>query len=82
LIIITDSPTYRGPLSILKAITGEDNIRFEEKGKQAGTGFVSKALVAIASNELLAPKDYSSGITRRRVSLHFDQVPLPKDRKP
>jgi phage/plasmid-associated DNA primase len=81
-VIITDSPSYRGSLSILKAITGEDNIRFEEKGKQAGAGFTCKALVAIASNEIIAAKDYSSGITRRRISLLFDQVPLQKDRIP
>lgn len=81
-VLVTDSPSYRGSLSVLKAITGEDTIRYEEKGKQAGTGFVPKALVAIASNEQLAPRDYSSGISRRRVSLLFDQVPAQKDRIP
>jgi putative DNA primase/helicase len=40
LIIITDSETYAGNVSVLKAITGEDPLRLEEKNKPVGNPFI------------------------------------------
>lgn len=72
LLIISDSQNYAGDVSILKAITGQDTLRYEEKNKQGGLGFKSEAMLIIAANEPLASKDYTSGIARRRITLPFE----------
>jgi putative DNA primase/helicase len=38
-------------MAVLKAITGQDDLRHEEKGKQAGIGFKAQTLIIISSNE-------------------------------
>jgi len=76
LVTITDSQNYAGDVSMLKALTGQDTLRYEEKNKQGGQGFRAACMVIIAANEPIASKDYTSGITRRRITLHFtNRVP-------
>jgi putative DNA primase/helicase len=56
---------------VLKAITGQDPLRNEQKHKQQGTGFVPTALVLVAANEAIQSNDYTSGLERRRLTIPF-----------
>lgn len=74
LIIVTDSQNYAGDVSALKAITGQDTLRYEEKNKQGGRGFRAQGMVIIAANEPISSKDYTSGIARRRITMPFTNM--------
>jgi putative DNA primase/helicase len=73
-IIITDSERYAGDVSVLKALTGNDEVRHEKKGIQQTGGFRFKGMVWIAANEAIQSADYTSGLKRRRLSMPFDRV--------
>lgn len=73
LTIIADSEDYTGGTSVLKSVTGGDKLRNEKKHMQSGEGFVYKGMVMIAANSAIMSKDYSSGMTRRKISVRFDQ---------
>ncbi|MEP0871147.1 phage/plasmid primase, P4 family [Trichocoleus desertorum AS-A10] len=80
LVLITDSERYGGQVSKLKALTGQDLIRYERKNQQQGDGFASQAMVLIAANEAIQSNDYTSGLQRRRLSVPFTHVPeTPRD---
>jgi putative DNA primase/helicase len=81
LVTITDSQNYAGDVSILKAITGGDSLRFEEKNKQAGMGFRFGGMLIIAANEPIASKDYTSGLFRRRITVNFNRLVKPEERR-
>ena len=74
IVFITDAERWHGDVSMLKAITGQDRIRFEEKHKQAGESFEFAGMVIIAGNQHTESSDYSSGIQRRRITIPFDHV--------
>jgi len=71
--LITDSDRYGGSVNKLKAITGQDPVRLERKHIQQSGSFIFEGMVFLASNEPLATTDYTSGIERRRVTVHFDR---------
>ncbi len=71
LALITDSSAYGGNVDILKAITGQDTIRRERKNKDPSS-FVYGGMVMIAANESIQSKDYTSGLSRRRIPIRFD----------
>lgn len=73
LIIITDSETYTGNVSILKSITGEDPIRIEEKLKSVSVPLILNGLIIIATNEFIKSKDYTTGLSRRRITIVFNK---------
>lgn len=81
LTVITDAERYHGDVTMLKAMTGQDRIRFEEKHKQAGDSFVYDGMVLIAGNQHTESSDYSSGIQRRRITLRFDHVVPASERR-
>lgn len=56
--------------STLKALTGEDNLKGENKGKDA-FDFINHAKLIIATNELPETKDKSDGFYRRAVIIDF-----------
>lgn len=70
---ITDAGRYTGAVDVLKAITGQDAIRREEKHKQSTGTFTYGGMVIIAGNEPLASTDYTSGLDRRRLVINFDR---------
>ncbi|MBW4419811.1 MAG: hypothetical protein KME13_11350 [Myxacorys californica WJT36-NPBG1] len=73
LVVITDSERYGGSVSILKALTGQDALRLEEKRiQQKSEGFMPNAMVLIACNEPIQSADYTTGFTRRRLSIPFE----------
>jgi len=81
LVVITDSERYSGNVSTLKALTGQDTIPYEVKMKQSTGGFVPRAMVLVAANEMIQSGDYTSGLERRRVSIPFrNKIPATQQR--
>lgn len=80
LVVITDAEKWFGDISTLKAITGQDPIRFEEKNKQSGDSFIYGGMVLIAANQVTGSSDYSSAIQRRRITVEFNHV-VPASKK-
>jgi putative DNA primase/helicase len=74
LTVITDSERYTGPVNVLKALTGQDSIPYEQKYKQATSGFVPQSLVIVAANEQIQSADYTSGLERRRITVPFNKT--------
>lgn len=72
LVLITDSDKYSGDVSVLKAATGQDKLRYETKGKQGNDGFTFKGMFLIAANQDIKSSDYTSGLARRRITIRFD----------
>ena len=81
LIVITDSERYSGSISVLKAITGQDPLRNEQKNKQPGQSFTSSAMVLIAANEAIQTTDYTSGLERRKLTIPFMNQVAPGQRR-
>ena len=79
LMVITDAERYSGPVNALKAITGQDFVRMEEKFKAQRTE-VAPVMVVVAANEPVQSADYTSGLVRRRLAMAFRQRPaVPRD---
>jgi len=70
LAVITDSSAYGGDVDILKAITGQDLIRRERKNKDP-SGFIFRGMLMVASNQPIQSRDYTSGLSRRRIPVRF-----------
>ena len=73
LTLINDSERYGGSAQIFKALTGGDNLRFEEKNKNVGEPFVYTGMVMVCANEPIQTTDNTSGLTRRRLTLEFNR---------
>ncbi|MBF0382648.1 MAG: bifunctional DNA primase/polymerase [Magnetococcales bacterium] len=80
LLQITDEKGFTGNVDKLKAITGQDPIRYEQKNKQQGASFTASCMVMIAANENIQSADYTSGLERRRLTLFFEHQPDVVDR--
>lgn len=80
LALITDSASYAGEVSALKAITGGDAIRFEQKNKQQAEPFVFKGMLMLAANQPIQAKDYTSAMMRRRTGVDFNYRVTEKDK--
>ena len=79
LLMITDAERYSGPINALKAITGQDFVRMEEKFKAQRTE-IAPVMVVVAANEPIQSADYTSGLERRRLSMYFRHRPTnPRD---
>jgi len=73
LTLINDSERYGGSAQIFKALTGGDNLRFEEKNKNVGEPFVYQGMVMVCANEPIQTTDNTSGLSRRRLTLEFNR---------
>lgn len=78
---VTDSTQHGGEVSVLKAITGGDPLRYEKKSIQAGEPFVFRGLVMIAANEAVQSKDYTSGLARRKIPVQFEHRATEKEKR-
>jgi hypothetical protein len=79
LLMITDAERYGGPVNQLKAITGQDFVRMEEKFKAQRTE-IAPVMLVLAANEPVQSADYTSGLERRRLSMYFRHRPTnPRD---
>ena len=81
LVVIGDAEKWHGSVDVLKSITGEDSIRFEQKHKQGGEDFIYGGMVIIAGNQHTDSNDYSSGIQRRKITVPFDHVVPASERR-
>jgi phage/plasmid-associated DNA primase len=73
LTLINDSERYGGSAQIFKALTGGDNLRYEEKNKNIGEPFVYTGMVMVVANEPIQTTDNTSGLSRRRLTLEFNR---------
>ena len=81
LVVITDADKFGGEVSVLKALTGEDKVRFEQKYKQPLDGFYAQSRVIICANEPPQSSDYTSGLGRRRQTTYLtNKIPIEKQR--
>jgi putative DNA primase/helicase len=80
LVLISDSSRYGGEVSVLKAMTGGDPVRFEKKNQQQSGSFVFDGVVVIASNEAIQTADYTSGLIRRRMPVNFNRKVTDADK--
>lgn len=81
LVLVSDSERYGGSIATLKALTGGDLLRCEQKYKQQGDSFIPQALVLICANEAIQSSDYTSGLQRRRLTVPFMRVVQPHERR-
>lgn len=81
LLMITDSERYGGEVSVLKAITGGDPIRYERKNVQQTKPFMPSCMVILAANEPVQSSDYTSGLERRRLTIPFIHQVKPDERR-
>lgn len=81
LLLITDSERYGGEVSVLKAVTGGDPVRFERKNVQQTRPFTPSCMVILASNEPIQSSDYTSGLERRRLTVPFAHQVKPDERR-
>jgi len=81
LLLITDSEKYGGEVSVLKAITGGDAVRYERKNVQQCKPFMPTCMVIVAANEPVQSGDYTSGLERRRLTLPFIYQVKPEERR-
>lgn len=81
LLLITDSERYGGEVSVLKAITGGDPVRYERKNVQQSKSFTPTCMVIVAANEPVVSNDYTSGLERRRLTLPFTHQVKPGERR-
>ena len=73
LTLINDSERYGGSAQVFKALTGGDNLRYEEKNKQVGEPFVYTGMVMVCANEPIQTTDNTSGLSRRRLTIEFNR---------
>ena len=81
LICITDSERYTGDVSVFKAITGYDDLRHEKKGVQQTGSFKFDGVVMVAANGAMQSTDYTNATARRRLSMPFNRVIPPHQRR-
>lgn len=80
-IFITDSERYAGEVSVLKTITGADDLRLEKKSVQQTGSFTFMGVVWVACNEAIQSSDYTNALSRRRLSMSFEKVIPPHLRR-
>ena len=73
LTLINDSERYGGSAQTFKALTGGDNLRYEEKMKNIGEPFIYTGMVMLVANEPIQTTDNTSGLARRRLTIEFNR---------
>jgi P4 family phage/plasmid primase-like protien len=74
LLLFQDADRWGGSVSRLKAITGNDWIRSERKYQNENQEpFQFKGVVIVTANEAIQTTDYTSGLSRRRLTIPFDR---------
>lgn len=81
LVTLSDEKRWGGDISMLKQISGGDEIPFERKHCQAQESFAYDGLVIIVANEPLQTSDLTSGFHRRRRPCPFNRVVAEGDRR-
>jgi putative DNA primase/helicase len=73
LVSISDAERYKGSMMKIKALTGQDNMRCEDKFVHRQYQRRFTGMVLILSNEQPGGTDYTSGFSRRLVVLQMDK---------
>ena len=82
LICINDTESFKGDISVVKAITGGDSIVGREKHKSGAYEVVPRGLLIVTGNGPLQTRDVSGAISRRIRVLPMKQKPKPSEIKP
>lgn len=75
LITVEDSNKYFGGLSMLRKLTGNDSLSYNEKNIQGGKNFKYQGMVLISGNNFLQGNDHSDALGRRRLTIEFTYAP-------
>lgn len=73
LAIIPDADQWGGSVEVLKNITGQDPLRYEEKNRQQGRPFIYRGMVIVSANQAIQSSDASTALARRRVPVFIDR---------
>jgi P4 family phage/plasmid primase-like protien len=79
--MFTDADGYGGKGTTFKSLTGQDPLRKESKNKQQDSNFIFQGMIIIAANEPVTFKDQSSAISRRKISIQFNKVVAPSEKR-
>lgn len=79
LAIIPDADQWGGSVEVLKNITGQDPIRYEEKNRQQGRPFIYRGMVIVSANQAIQSSDASTALARRRVPVFIDRFLRPEE---
>ena len=82
LICINDTESFKGDISVVKAITGGDSIIGREKHKSGSYEVIPRGLMIVTGNNPLQTRDVSGAISRRLRVLPMTQKPKPYEIKP
>ncbi len=76
LVTVGDAEKWNGGVDTLKAMTGEDVLRYEAKHKQQNSDrkYTYTGMVLVAANTEIKSSDYTSGLQRRRIAIRFDKI--------
>lgn len=78
-IMMPDHPDYSGDISVFLQVTGNDPIRVERKGKDAGS-LVCSAIVLISSNGTVFKSRTGAELTERQILFSFTK-PVERDKR-
>lgn len=81
LAVISDADIYGGAVSVLKAVTGGDPLRFERKNQQQCAPFIFLGLLVLVANQPPQTTDYTSGLARRRLVVYFRNKVTDEDKR-
>lgn len=80
LVFLPDQEGYTGKVKMLKNITGQDPVPYEDKYVKQGEDFVYGGMVILTANQLLQTPDNTSGWFRRRLAVPFVNRPSARRR--
>jgi len=72
LVLFPDSERWQGGVSVLKQLTGQDPVRYEQKNIQQSTDYVYEGMVILSANEAPESNDRTSGQERRKLTIGLD----------
>ncbi len=81
LALFSEAGGYSGPMEVIKAMTGGDEISAEIKGSMAPADFTFFGGVIITTNQPIRPVDSSGAVINRRRSLYFTKVVAARDER-
>jgi putative DNA primase/helicase len=80
LAMVNEAGRHGGSVNMLKALTGQDWLRREEKHVQQIGQYIFHGQTLLATNDEVRTTDSTSGLERRRVTVVFGRTATPEER--
>jgi putative DNA primase/helicase len=80
LAMVNEAGRHGGSVNMLKALTGQDWIRREQKHKQQIGQYIFHGQTLLATNDEVRTTDSTSGLERRRATVVFGRTATPEER--